>query len=182
MPACSQERNCTLPPDAAQTAALLIATIVSRPSRPSAPHNPTRRLAVSSSWLMSKDYVRSYVLTRGQRLLGAALKVLSEDCAASARLNRRRRLVSFALVVLKIACWLCLGTAGIALIIVSADGSEEGHFGETMLLVCGVAAVICIPLFLITALMLRATADWRQQGSQGESNAPMKSERDGRRT
>jgi hypothetical protein len=31
-------------------------------------------------------------------------------------------------------------------------------------------------------LMLRATADWRQQGSQGESNAPMKSERDGHRT
>ena len=117
---------------------------------------------------MSKDHVRSDVLARGQRLLDAALNVLSEDCAPSARLNRRRRLVSFTLLVLKIACGLWLGTALIALIIVSADGSEEGHFGETMLLVCAVAAVIGMPLLVITALVLRATADWRQQGSQEE--------------
>jgi hypothetical protein len=37
-----------------------------------------------------------------------------------------------------------------------------------MLLVCAVAAVIGMPLLVITALVLRATADWRQQGSQEE--------------
>jgi hypothetical protein len=115
---------------------------------------------------MSRDHAKSYVLKRGQRLLDSALKVLSEDWPASPRLNRRQRLVRSALKVLKIACSMCLGTAMIALIIVSADGSEEGHFGETMLLVCAVAAVIGMPLLVITALVLRATADWRQPGSQ----------------
>jgi hypothetical protein len=114
---------------------------------------------------MSKDHAKPYVPKRGQQLLDFALKVLTEDWPASARLNRGRRLVCSALVVLRIACGLCLGTAMIALMIVSADGSEEGHFGEMMLLVFAVAAGIGILLFVITALVLRVTADWRQQGS-----------------
>jgi hypothetical protein len=78
------------------------------------------------------------------------------------RLTLPQRLVGLARRIFQIAAWFFLGIALVALCIVSADGSEEGHFGEVMLLVCVGAVAVGFPLLLISILIGRATAGWPQ--------------------